>query len=171
MARSPGRLEAGAERRAKLPLFVVSPLRVVRIEPDAGPEAYTQPDRPHRLTGALEIRAPACPDEEAATDSALAPNGKHPTKAVPKVDRVQVEVHSKGQAIGRQDGKAQPSLSWQGVFGAPDLAERGGSQILPGQADPQRCQIRHHPYIEVESAVTGRLEVPGARQSIPHGRS
>jgi hypothetical protein len=143
----------------------------VRIQPDAGPEADAQPDRPYRLAGALEIRAPTCPDEEAATDPALAPNGKHPTKAVPKVDRVQVEVHSKGQATGRQEGKAQPSLSWQGVFGSSDFAEEGGSQILPGQANPERRQIRHHPHVEVESAVAGRLEVASARQSFPHGRS
>ena len=57
----------------------------------------------------------------------LAPKGEHPTKVAHEVDRVQVEVHSKGHAIGRQHGQPHPRLSRQGDI-VPDVARNDGDR-------------------------------------------
>jgi hypothetical protein len=70
-----GRLEAGAERRAELALFVVATLGVVRVEPDAGPKAKAQPDRAHQPSRPFEIEARTRPDYQARTELAFASKG------------------------------------------------------------------------------------------------
>ena len=43
---------------------------------------------------------------EAPADTAFPSQGNHATKVAPEVDRIQVDVNSKGQAIGRQNSNA-----------------------------------------------------------------
>jgi hypothetical protein len=89
----------------------------VAVEPDAGPQTDAQPDRDDRPSGTLQVHPSTGPDHEALTDVAFASKGKHTTKAVPKVDRVQVDVHSKGQASRSQESQPQPGLPVKGVGG------------------------------------------------------
>ena len=58
------------------------------------------------VADALQAPADSAPHHETRTQALFAPKGDHATKAVPEVDRVQVHIHSKGQAIGRQHGEA-----------------------------------------------------------------
>ena len=44
----------------------------------------------------------------------LSPDGEYAAKVAPEVDRVQVEVHSKGQASARQERKPEPGLQLKG---------------------------------------------------------
>jgi hypothetical protein len=106
--------EAGAHRDSELLIFVEPSPGEVSVQPEAGTNRDAQSNGTHGIARPNQAPSHTRTDGEALAEHGLPPERTHPTKAARKVDPVQVEVYSKGQAIDRQHRKAQSHLPGQG---------------------------------------------------------
>ena len=119
-------------------------------------------DRPPNPAIHLEVPPHTATDRQFFTQAAFTAKGDHSTKAAPKVDRVQVHVHSKGQAIGGFHGNPGPALPLESGRISCTVDKDRLSQIARGEAEPHALEVHHHSDVEVECAILG----PGKIQSV-----
>src|SRR5690606_12946105 len=100
-APAPCGLEPGTQRDAELLAVAPVPAAVVPVEPEPGANGHTAADRTDALPGTGQVPADARADLHTRSEPELAAGRKHPARVAHQVDRIQVDVHSKGHAIGR----------------------------------------------------------------------
>ncbi|MBN9324311.1 MAG: hypothetical protein J0H24_20595, partial [Delftia acidovorans] len=141
------------------------------VDPQPLPHADTGAHGPGHAAIQGQVPPHPGPDLDPGTESPFAPGRQHPTKVAHQVDRIQVQVHSKGQAIGRQHRQSHPGLPRQ-PDGDPvgPVAELGCPQVLDRQAEPHVRGRSHHPEIEIDGEPRPAVEVGQPVECLPRCR-